>query len=713
MTHLSSPMLRKQQGAFSIMTAFLLLMLMMFLALILDSGRLYLEQRKLQKIADTAALGALLILPDGHCATDYDRTRLGAVDNAATNGFHDSDPRALEVHCASLEVDGNGRRHAVHDASGPAVEVTAFHRVPSSLILQVGNVFNSSTPREITLRATAVAARDEPVAVFTVGSQLLRLNNSKLLGTLLTAVGLKPETLTLLDSIGLANASITPSGLLAALGVNVGIEQLKALSPEGLVDLVHTKVGALGITKLIDASIQLVDDSVLKADLTALQLRLLSEAEILKDLNLHLFGTPTSPGLLSLSTDGDGSIGAALDARINLGDLLSTSLLIGAQGRALAIGAPDASGAPTEALGLLNTVTLQAGVVEPPSIGVGPVGTTAYNAQVRLKLEVNTSAGILGPLLELLGTSIHLPIIVDLANASGEVTALSCDGPDPSASIELVSAIGSACIGNMPADTLWSTRGSCVDNVRDLSLVRLLSLNLLSGSVALPLLRAPAEELVFRQEDLPQTQSGRPNPLHIGTLIDDLVKELLGLLGNANVPEKLSVEQAVAIADLYLNSPPPAHTDSYTYMEIEAIRNRLQKDKIDWDRPIFLFSQRMSAEWAHSVREAPVSGGCFIVGSANPLRYTANCVRDQLVQSLQSDAKPGLLGGLINGLVGKVLQPLLVAILGTLTELLEALLNAIGEYILTPLLADLLGLELNRTDVTVESIGCGAPRLVQ
>lgn len=704
------PSVLGQRGAFSILAAGTLLLLLMFMALVLDSGRLYLQQRTLQKVADTAALGSLLQLPDGNCSSDPALTAELARSNAAANGFNTVGERGLSVRCADI-IESGGLRVAVpNNTGGRAVEVTATHRVPSSLVLQVGSAFSANIADSVDLRAVAVAARDEPVAAFTVGSQLLRLNNSRLLGTLLSAIGLEPQTLTLLDSVGLANATITPAGLLAALGVDVGIEQLKALSPEGLLDLVDTQVGALGIDRLIDASIALIDDAALAADLEALRLRLLPEAPLLREIDLKLLGTAQSPGLLSLATAGNDPVGAALDARIQLGDILTTSLLVGVQGRGLAIGAPDASGALGGALDLLNTVRLEAGVVEPPSIGIGPVGTTAYNAQVRLKLDVDTSRGVLGGLLGLLGTSVQLPIIIDLVDAAGELTALSCDGPEPSATIEVISALGSACIGNMPADTLWSTRGSCTHSVQDQSLIKLLNLNLLHGSVALPVLPTRPQELTFRQQDLPQTQSSDTNPLHAGTLVADLTGELLQLLGNApSVPDRLNAAQATSIADRYLALITPAYPGYYTYGEIDQIKDRLHRDGVDWERPAFLFSQNMTAEWASSVR----LGGCLVTGSANPLRYGAACARGKLIDSLQSEARSGFLGSLLGGLLGKVVQPLLATILDPLIDLLEGLLNVIGEYILSPLLDDLLGLELSRTDVTVHSISCGAPRLVR
>src|SRR5690606_41784236 len=92
--------------------------------------------------------------------------------------------------------------------------------------------------------------------------------------------------------------------------------------------------------------------------------------------------------------------------------------------------------------------------------------------------------------------------------------------------------------------------------------------------------------------------------------------------------------------------------------EIDQIKDRLHRDGVDWERPVFLFSQDMTAEWASSVR----LGGCLVAGSANPLRYGAACARGKLIDSLQSEARSGFLGSLLGGLLGKVVQPLLAKI---------------------------------------------------
>lgn len=49
----------KQRGAIGLMAAGVLAVVLAFTLLVIDSGRLYLEKRKLQGVADTAALEAV------------------------------------------------------------------------------------------------------------------------------------------------------------------------------------------------------------------------------------------------------------------------------------------------------------------------------------------------------------------------------------------------------------------------------------------------------------------------------------------------------------------------------------------------------------------------------------------------------------------------------------------------------------------------------
>ena len=716
----------RQQGAFAIMTAFTLLVLVIFLVLVLDSGRLYMEQRKLQKIADTAALGALLLLPDGNCSTDQQLTLDNAIDNAQKNGFTRNNKRKLTHQCVDVKQHDGLRIAETNLASGRAVEVTVTHEVPSSLILQIGSVFNSDLPEEVILQATAVAARDEPVAVFSVASQLLKLNDNKLLGRLLETVGLDPSLLTLLDQHGVANVSVTPSGLLAALGVGVGVD-LKALTPDGVANaLIDTDL--LGLS-LADAAIKAIEESAVAVNPELLgTLKLLGDEPLLGDLDLKLllFGTPDSRGILSLITANENDpVGAALDAAINLGDLLSTAILVGAkeQGRALSIGSPHDK--EDSALQLLRTVTVELGIVEPPSIGIGPVGTTAYNAQIRLKVEVDTDDNLLlSGLLGLLNTRIHLPIIIDLANASGSLSSLSCDGPPPNSTlngpgavVNVNSALGAVCIGHMP-DTMWSSDQSCNDTVQPQPLIEVLGLLNISGKVNLRVLETYTEPLEFSMDELQKFKKANPmqayalsterdNPLQLGTLLKDLVQEVLNLLGNSDEVQKtLTESQATTIADQYLQLPElqPKNRDYYTSAELNTISERLRGDRVDWERPVFIFTGKMVNQW----RNGLTSCSNLFQG-----KHEIECVRTRLISALQTDAQPGLLKDIINTILGDVVLPVLAPILNPLLELLASLLNLVGEYVLSTFLDDLLGLELTRTEVILHDIACGAPRLVR
>lgn len=690
----------RQRGAFGILAASAMALALGCLVLVVDGGRLYMEQRRLQKIADTAALESVARLPQGSCSMDPALALQIARESAQRNSFLQDARQNLQANCVTVR-SMNGLRVAVPRAGqeeAASVEVSATHTVPASIILRTASLFSSDVREDVTLTARATAERETPSAVFAIGSQLLRLDNNKLLGQLLGAVGLDVQKLTLLDRNGLADASITPSGLLNALGVRVGIERLRALSPEGLINLVNTEVGLLGIDRLLAVSAELVSDSVLRAQLEVLRQEILSNP-IIGDINLNLFASEEGPGLLSISSPPSGTIGSALDTRINLEQILTASLMIGvaSEGRALNL----------DGLDLLGIITVRLGIVEPPSIGIGPIGTTAYNAQVRLLVDVDTNRNSrsllgVGSLLELLGTRIKLPIIVDLVDAKGTLTAVNCSVAPPTATIEVESRIGSACIGRMPEDTLWSTRQSCTDVVQDERLIRLLGINLLYGKVALPVLSRFDEVTLSPPPSDNNIASTGVNNLQVGTLVSRLLDELLTLLANSPLlqQKQLTAEQADEIATEILSSQdllPTGTNGTYTNSNLDRIRNRLETLGLDWSRPgalLGLFSTTMPVEWRFTVG-----------GSCN----TSSCVRSRLITSLQTKERDGLLsfGGLLGGL-----QPLLAAVLGPVVALLEPILNAVGT-LLTTLLADILGVELGRTDVELYSVGCGTPKLVR
>lgn len=691
------PNLQRQRGAFSILSAATLVMAILFLALVVDSGRLYLEQRKLQKLADTAALESISRLESGNCALDTANAHLYAVENAASYGFVGNGQQSLTSSCVSISIIDGLRVPTPDAAGGRAVRVVTRNEVPASIIVRSGGLFGLPGNSTVRLQAVAVAEKDrEPMAVFSVGAQLLDLNANGVLPRLLKAAGADVSGLTLLDSEGLANAQITPGGLLQALGVNVGINQLKALTPDGLVDLMNTQIGAIGIQKLLDVSATLVtQNETLAADIKAFSGELVGTE--LESATVNLLSTADRPGLLQLTSGPNQAVGSALDAKLNLGDVLSTGLMTAVQGRGLLV----------DQLNLANgTLAVKMGIVEPPSFGIGPIGTTAYNAQIRIQVDANTdNLPGLGTLLKFLGVSLKLPVIIDLANARGELTNIDCSRPEPETTIDVESHIGNICIGSMPGNTLWSTKGRCTEaNLQDTTVLKLLNIDLIKGKAAIPLLstgNASTRDVVTLAEE--ESIDTGVNNLMVGSSINELLQKVLNLI-KVGLPSQggapgFTEAQATQIADKYLSA---------NGNDKNRVKNALITDGLDWVRPAGLLDTTMATKW---------HAECLI----------GTC-RNSLITALQTKAQGGtlssvvggvfkLVGNIVNGLtlgllgLGGESQPLLLKIIDPVLTLLGPLLDSVGDAV-TNLLAS-LGLELGKSKIKVHSISCGLPRLVQ
>lgn len=747
-----------QGGAFSILTAFTLVALLLFLALVLDSGRLYMEQRHLQKIADMAALEAVARLEHGDCAAEPAKAIEYAASNAERHGYPKESGESMLTQCASVTTEEDGIRTVTADSNGRAVNVTVTKNVRGSLIAQLLGHLPT-----VDLKAEATGERETPTASFSVGAQLLRLDDNRLLGQLLKTVGLRAEHLAVLDSDGLVSARVTPSGLLEALGVKVGIHELKALSPQGLVDLVNTKVGLLGIDELIGLSAQVVSDSVLQAELNLLRQGILN-SPILKDIDLQLFGTETEPGLLRLASSPDGTLGAALDTAVNLGELLGASILIGVQQHQ----EHEDRGLLVDGLDVLGLAKVELGIVEPPSIGIGPVGTKAYNAQVRLYAGVDTNkllGGILAWLTDtILGTRVNLPIWIDVVSGEGTLDAIHCEAGAPSADIWIETDIINACVGKMPEGNKWSTSGSCEIALQEDELIKLLHIPVLSGKTHVPALRHDDELLGMIAGE---TRSTTVNPLELGETVDDLVVALLDLLSGlfrkpTNDDPNLDYSQAAQnqlvaqMASQYLE----ATKNSAGFYNVNAVTNLIlngsdQMDaegkqvlpplvSADWNIPKSIpvscvlgacptnlwkdgqFSEAFNAYTSipYGVLDIvgiPTLGNGFqsCAGLLSSLLNWNGCVEHNLAKLLKD--KPGGINLSANSDGQSLANPnnsqitcsgLLCNLLKPVLELLKPILNGIGA-LLTSILADVLGLELGRTDVTVHAISCGTPQLVR
>ncbi len=706
-----------QRGAAVIMTAGFMLLGVLCLALVVDTGRLYMEKRSLQRVADLAAMEVAF---RRGCETGEET----AFARASTrrNGFEHAGNQSVEAACGRIVFDGS-KRTFEDTAATSAVRVTArLLNTPASLI--AGGILG----RRIDLQAVAVAVQSDPVASFSVGAQLLRVNSAAPLGQVLRAVGVDANRLTVLDSAGLASVKISPSGLLQALGLGLSAGEISALSPEGLANLSAVKLG-----DILDASIDLIHDNALQAELGLLR-NAINLNPTLKDVSIKLGSDANTRGLFALV---DSSAGAALDVGVSVADLIKTSLAIGASGRGLAI--PN--------LNVAGLINVQLGIVEPPSIGIGGVGTKAYNAQVRLYVDIDTDktlGGALRPLLNLLGVRVNLPIFIDVVNGHGTLEAIHCDTDPRTADISVTSDILKVCVGDVPAALRWSTSDVCTQANGATALVKLLSPPLppaVSGKLSIAALK---HQDTLEGMEVGEVRSTSPNNLMLGDTVNDLVDSLLSLLGNGLLKPPASgagsqSQVATNIASTYLEATKNANGTYNVDNAINLLRNgnsSLQslgtwsiaggvpyscalglltcyKDGTVWDS--FKATTVPSPSLVGGLLDILVGGtqlkNCSGLLSGGALNYN-NCLKDNLAGFLKG--KPGGLtesndvdsiasGGSCTGLLCLLLKPVI--------SLLTPILNGLGG-LLSNVLQNVLGLELGRTDVQLRTMECGTGRLV-
>jgi len=488
----------RARGGMSITMMLVMLALLAMLGLI-EIGYLFWAKRDAQKVADLAALAGAQRLE--LCTSDNSDNSAARHSALTQNTFEGS----LQIRCGNWSANRTTANRFVTtiDASNPrnAVQVVAQRSVLP--------FFGQNTPLP-TVSVEAVARRSEPTAVFAVGSQLLRTNGDSVLLSTLRLVGLDVTNATVLSYDGLAQANITPSGLLKALNIPVSAN----LSVADFNRLLS--VNKVSLAQLVDATATVVGrDSTVGVQLRALSDLVATQLDINK-LNIVLGSQSGGGGLFAEVVSPDGTVGSALESQINVLNLINTAISI----------ANDGNGVAVKGLDLLG-IKIQAGVVEPPSIAIGGVGSRAYNAQVRLVADVDSNnLFALGPLLNLLGTRLHLPLHVDVANGMGTLTGIQCGANPPRATIQVDSSVLRACVGNVDPSQRFSKNNVCDATLNNEQLLKLLGQPLINDKITLPALTSSQNLTLAAGE----TGSTRINPLALGNAVSDLVNELLRVL---------------------------------------------------------------------------------------------------------------------------------------------------------------------------------------
>lgn len=675
-----------QRGSIAINAAIALSVIVITL-LGTEIGYLSVQKRNLQKAVDLAALAGTRQLALTNCAD----AAIAADTNATQNLRGLIGPRTIAPKCGQWVAPLTGAAENVdgfsETATNPIAVKVTITAIPNLLLPNLpGN-----KPRSITV--SAVARLDRPLASFSVGSSLINLdwddNTRPLLGILLKGIGLDLSGTDLLTYNGLAKLNVSPAGLLDALGVKVdtsmNIGQLNALL-----------AGQLQIRPLIDvlnATISLADPSGLLSIDASLLVKAIKAKLLLpplSSLDISLGSTTDSPtGLFSQIVAPGSSANSALSVNVNALDLVYAAVGVATQKHALE------TGLNINLLSLAK-VTTRVAVVEPPSIALGGVGTKAYTAQVRTYVHLTTDSGLLGTLLSPL-IKIDLPIVLDIVTAQGQLTAMCTpelrSGGKERAKIEVTGSILKACIGKIDDSALFSNANACDANLKSMELLNVLGLLRLSdNSFQINGLKIqPYSVLLSEGERTPKNT----NTIALGDFVVDLVSQISGLLFGGNLP-KDPTPTTTQISDLAEKIWDD--TSSTCTQDTPACRgSRLAKAK-----QLIVTSTTASGLIPGILQGVGnllnvVGNGCtgllgVIFGSEGGCK---SMIRDAL-----STPSAGSSGAISNAL-------------SYATGLLRPLLNAVGSSVLTPLLQNLLGVNLGRIDVHLEKLTCNAdPMLV-
>ncbi|EJL71688.1 putative membrane protein [Variovorax sp. CF313] len=638
-----------------------------------EIGFMYFMKREFQKTADLAALAGAQQIRGG-CVAAVAAAQLNA--NGSAGGAPANMPVGLtlaagEVQCGYWDKDTSFQTPAVTGAAN-AVRVSFQKASPTLLSFFTGNRL---------INVTAVAALSAPLAEFSVGSKLITVSGDSTLGRLLKGIGLDLSGTSLVAYDGLAQVKITPSGLLAALRIpvaaDIGVGELNTLLAGRSVmlgDLLNAIVTVAGQDSLLSSNIALLQAIQAKLGLTNLPVQLGS----LADGPRGLFAQIVSPG---------GSGSSALNVGVSALDLLYTSI-----GVATSQHAVD-TGLNINLLGLAK-VTTQVTVIEPPSVAIGGIGAKAYNAQVRSFIHV-TDAGLLGSLVKL-----DLPIVLDAVTGTGTIVDMCTPAlQDPVSGKDRVkfnvsSKIANVCVGQVALTDLFSKSTVCSypATLKDMELINVLGLLKVNNHLDLGVLKAPDAQLTLAEGETGTTSS---NNLQLGTLVSDLLGQLSNLLfgglAPTGTPSSGDLDNLTNQIWDQTATVCSADTSSCRALRLDQARTVIAQNSQNSG----LLTGLLNGLTGLLTSVTNPCSGVILLGGGD-VNGCKSMIKDTL--SKTTDATTG----------GKVSNALAV-----LAGLLKPLLDAIGSSVLTPLLTNVLGINLGQIDVNLKSLDCkGLPMLV-
>lgn len=474
---------RYQCGAIGLAGVMLLLSVVLLTALAIDSGRLWMQKKQLQSIADLAAIGASRHIG---CSADLQNVIQMAQAAAARNGFEGQLSESPNQVLLGRLQTVQGIRQFTADGSHEAVYVRATKEVPSSLF--AGGFWGGT----VILRAEAVSASDPLVAAFSAGSFTVALNSeqSALLNGLLGGMLGAPLNLDVLAYRGIADTKITLKNL---LDVSTHVGTLQEL---------------LNSTVQIGELLELVANAATQTGVADLQ----AVNAVQNIAGVAVNNLPIKLGDVLAITTPDPN--AAMSVALNALSLITTAVMIANGTHAITL--PLGLNVPS-----LANVNAQVTIIEPPQLSIGPAAGTGTLCTVARTAQVRAQVGVLVniPLL----ASIDLALNAEVAQGSASLRDIQ--QIDGESIVEIEASPGVAAL------SLTNNAGTGPASVSTL-----LNIPLATIGLNLPLQPATPQTLEYSvpnpvRNHLPQTQTvssplggslanalGQPNTLDITVL---------------------------------------------------------------------------------------------------------------------------------------------------------------------------------------------------
>lgn len=420
----------RQRGAVLFIAAGFMLLAVLSLALVVDTGRLFVAKRNLQRVADMAAIEALA--RNGHCS---DQTASQFAQQSLTrNNFILSASKTLSVSCGQVG-SSFGVRDLINSPMGAldtAVRVVVRESVTSSIV--AGGIFKD----KITLEAKAVATHSgSGLAALNLKSTLLNVNitqnsRAQLLSTIFGGMLGGNLNISVGAWNGLIHTDIDIFKFLDRLAINAGLSA-------GSYDEVLTTNVTTG--DLIQAAIDVVDAQNGTPETT---IRALDAIVALDELLVASQIAPTNLNVGELIRLQQSGLYTGAAANLQLFHLVQGIIQLANKHNAVTASIPISVGG--------TTIDVKLKVIEPPQLSsIGdpelarsesylPVNDSpnriyVRSAQVRLLMSVNLSStltSIVNTLLSTLnGTLSSLTTLLNSLlslNLNGVLGSLICVG---------------------------------------------------------------------------------------------------------------------------------------------------------------------------------------------------------------------------------------------------------------------------------------------